>query len=200
MIEFLKDIDQSLLLAINGWNSPFWDSIMWLLTGKVIWFPFYLFLFVLAYRKMPVKTFVLFTIIGFSTVGFADFTANYGIKKTVQRYRPSHHLELGQQLKFHTFEDGNQYRGGQYGFISGHATNSFVIAVFFGLFLKKHYRYIFSLLIIWALLVCYTRLYLGVHYPSDIIGGMIYGSVIAYLGSWAFHRFSKHKVFQTETA
>ena len=196
MIEWLKDIDQAILIAINNWNSGLCDEIMWLLTGKIIWFPFYFFLFILAYRKMPKKSFILFTVMGFATIGFADFTANYGIKKTVQRYRPSHHLELGQNLKLYTFEDGNQYRGGKYGFISGHATNSFVIAVFFGLFLKRHYRYIFGILLFWALLICYTRLYLGVHYPSDIIGGMIYGSTIAVLGHLLFKRLRKERIFQ----
>jgi undecaprenyl-diphosphatase len=188
MIEWLKDIDQTILLAINGWNSPFWDNVMWLLTGKLIWFPFYLLLFILVYRKTNIKTFVVFALIGFSTIGIADATANFGIKKTVKRYRPSHHLELQNKLKFHTYEDGNEYRGGQYGFISGHATNSFAIALFFGLFLKRHYRYAFILLLVWASLVAYTRMYLGVHYPSDIIGGMIFGSLISFLGFSLFKK------------
>jgi undecaprenyl-diphosphatase len=191
MIEWLKDIDQIILLAINGWSSPFWDEVMWLLTGKFIWFPLYIFLLILVYRKTKLKTFVLFFIIGIASIGFADFTANYGIKKTVKRYRPSHHLELQNELRFHTYEDGNEYRGGQFGFISGHATNSFAIALFFGLFLKRHYRYALVLLLLWASLISYTRLYLGVHYPSDIIGGIIYGSIISFLGYGLFKKIKR---------
>ena len=190
MIDWLKEIDSSILLTINGWNSPLWDEIMWFLTGKLTWFPFYLFLLILVYRKTSIKTFILFVVIGASTIGFADYTANKGVKQTVKRYRPSHHKELQKELHFYKIAENNEYRGGQYGFISGHATNSFAIALVFGLFLRRKYRYLFGILLFWAALVSYTRLYLGVHYPSDILGGMLYGSLIGCLGFKLFQKIN----------
>ena len=190
MIDFLKEIDASILLFINGLNASFLDEIMWILTNKFTWFPLYLFLFILVYLNSTKKVFLLFVIIGFATVGLADFTASQGLKKNVQRYRPSHHLELKEQLNFYQKKDGEVYRGGQYGFVSGHAANSFAIAIFFSLFLKRRFKHIFYYLIPWAVLVCYTRLYLGVHYPSDIIGGALLGTVLAVLGFGVFRRVS----------
>ena len=181
MIDFLKEIDASILIAINSFGNPHLNEIMWFLTNKFTWFPFYLFLFIIVYLKSNLKQFIAFTLIGFITIGLADFTASKGLKNNVKRYRPSHHLELQNQLNFYETKPGEHYKGGQYGFVSGHATNSFAIALFFGLFLKRRFKYALHLLLFWAVLVSYTRLYLGVHYPSDILGGCILGLGISYL-------------------
>ncbi len=193
-LEALKQFENGVLLAINGWHSPLADQIMWLLTGKLIWFPFYAYLLYLVYKKLTPKEFLLFLVVGLATVGFADMFANYGLKHTIQRYRPSHNLELGPLLRFYEFKPGELYRGGQYGFVSGHSTNSFAIAWFFGLFLKKYYRFAIVGLMLWALVIVYTRLYLGVHYPSDIIGGFIVGTSFAFAGNF-FYKKLKMKFF-----
>jgi undecaprenyl-diphosphatase len=186
IIEYLEELDASILLAINSWNHPVVDEIMWFLTGKIVWFPFYAFLLFLVFKNSTPKQFLLFFLVGVATIGFADFIANVGFKHTIQRYRPSHHLIWGELLHYFEHKPGELYKGGQYGFVSGHATNSFAIAWYFGLFLKQFYKRILALLMIWATVIIYTRLYLGVHYPSDIIGGFIVGSIIAFLGNYAF--------------
>lgn len=182
MIDFLKEIDASILVAINSFGNPQLDEIMWFLTNKFTWFPLYLFLFLLVYFNINKRRFIFFALIGFITVGAADFTASKGLKNNIKRYRPSHHAELHKQLNFYEIKPGEHYKGGQYGFVSGHAANSFAIALFFGLFLKRRFKYALHLLLFWAVVVSYTRLYLGVHYPSDIIGGCILGLGISYLG------------------
>ncbi|PWH85909.1 phosphatase PAP2 family protein [Brumimicrobium oceani] len=193
MIEWLKEIEQTVLIAINSAHSPFLDWLMWWISNTPIWFPFYIFLFVLVYYKYSLKHAVWFTVFGFAAVGFADFTANYGFKHTFMRYRPSHHLTLGEQLRYYEFKPGELYKGGQYGFISGHATNSFVIAVMFIQQLKSKIKFIVPILLFWALLVSYSRMYLGVHYPSDIIGGALWGSGVAFL----FHFIYRKTVLKT---
>src|SRR5690554_288541 len=188
MIEWLKEVEQTVLIAINSAHSPLLDSFMWLVSGKFIWFPFYLLLFVLVYLKYSLKQALWFTLFGFAALGLADFTANFGFKHTIMRHRPSHHLTLGEKLRYYEMKPSEFYKGGQYGFISGHATNSFVIAVMFIQQLKPKIKFITPILLFWALMVCYSRMYLGVHYPTDIIGGAIWGSSIALLFHWIYRK------------
>lgn len=190
IITWLKFIDKEILLFINGMNNPFLDELMWLLTGKFIWFPMYLFLFYLVYRKTTLKQFILFAAIGIAFVGLSDLIATHGLKYNIARYRPSHNIDLQGLLHFYEIKPGDLYKGGQYGFVSGHATNSFMIAIYFSLFLRQFYKKIMLLMIIWALVVCYTRVYLGVHYPSDIIGGISLGMTLAIISNWLYRKFS----------
>lgn len=181
MIEWLEQIDQQIILFINGMNHPVIDDVMWWISNKFFWFPFYLLLFILVYIKFSLREALLFTLFGFIAVGIADLIATHLFKEMIGRYRPSHNLEIGHLLNFYEFKPGEFYKGGQYGFVSGHATNSFVIALMFIQRLRNNYKWIMPVMIIWALLVCYSRIYLGVHYLSDIIGGIFLGSLIALL-------------------
>jgi undecaprenyl-diphosphatase len=181
MIEWLEHLDQEIILLINGFRHPVVDEIMWLISSKFLWFPFYIFLFVLVYIKFSLRSAILFTLFGFAAVGLADFLATFVFKEMIARYRPSHHLVLSEQLHFFEFKAGEYYQGGQYGFVSGHATNSFVIALMFIQRLGSTFKWVTPLLLIWAILVCYSRMYLGVHYLSDIIGGALLGSAIAWI-------------------
>lgn len=181
MIEWLEQIDQQIILFINGMNHPVIDDVMWWISNKFFWFPFYLLLFILVYIKFSLREALLFTLFGFIAVGIADLIATHLFKEMIGRYRPSHNLEIGHLLNFYEFKPGEFYKGGQYGFVSGHATNSFVIALMFIQRLRNNYKWIMPVMIIWALLVCYSRIYLGVHYLSDIIGGILLGSLISLL-------------------
>lgn len=179
MIEWLEHLDQQIIVAVNGWRSPLLDDIMWYISSKFLWFPFYIFLFVLVYVKLSFRKAILFTLFGFAAVGLADFMATFVFKEMIARYRPSHNLNIGHLLHFYEFKPGELYKGGQFGFVSGHATNSFVIAMMFIQRLRPYYKWITVTLLIWAVLVCYSRMYLGVHYLSDIIGGAILGTLIS---------------------
>lgn len=194
MIEWIEKIDQELLLFINGLHTPVLDEIMWAISGKLIWFPLYLLLFILVFRKIPLKQSIWFVIFGLAAVGLADFTATFGFKEMIGRYRPSHHLTLGEMLHYYEIKPGEFYKGGIHGFVSGHATNSFAIATMFSLRLRKYYKYITLLLIFWAVLVSYSRMHLGVHYPTDIIGGAILGTTISMIMYWVYKKVANPRL------
>jgi len=191
MIDWLKEIEQQILIAINGANTPSLDVFMWTVSEKLTWFPFYLLLFYFVYKKYTLKHAIVFTLVGFAAVGFCDATTTYVFKYNIARYRPSHHLWLGEQLRFYEYRPGHFYKGGQYGFFSGHAANSTIIAVMFVKQLKPFYKYITPILISWVLLVSYSRMYLGVHYPTDILAGMIYGILVGSMFYWIYRKITE---------
>jgi len=181
MIEWLESVDRSIVLTVNSWNTPFLDEFFWLVSAKLTWVPFYIFLFFLFKRRSDWKNTGLFLIMAIAAVGFSDFTSSQLIKDTVMRYRPSHHGLLTDQLHFYQFSDGEFYKGGQYGFVSSHAANFFAVCTFAWLALRKWYPKIGWLTFSIAVLVSFSRLYLGVHYVSDLIGGALLGAVYAVL-------------------
>lgn len=181
MIEWLKTIDQNIVLFINGLNNPILDEVMWLISGKLIWFPLYIFLFYLVYKQLTIKQFILFFILGVGLVGLTDFIVTHGLKYPIGRFRPSHNLIIGELLHFYAISPTDLYKGGQYGFVSGHAANSTAIALFFFLALRKNYTYIGYFLAFWVAIVCFSRIYLGVHYLTDILGGILVGGILTLL-------------------
>lgn len=176
MIESLENIDQSILLLINGWNSPFWDDIMWWISDSKFGIPFYILFIVLAVRFFGLKKGLSIILLAVLAVGLADLSAKYLFKEVFQRYRPSHHLELSKYLHF-----VNNYKGGMYGFVSSHSANMFAIATTLGLFYYSKNKWLIYLLLLWAGLIAYSRMYLGVHYPSDVFVGGLLGALIGVL-------------------
>jgi undecaprenyl-diphosphatase len=187
MIEYLENIDQQLVLAINGLHTPFFDELMWWISARITWFPLYIFLLYLIYRKFSLKIAFLFLVFVVLCVVIADTLSVYALKETVQRYRPTHNLLLKDKLHLYEISKGNFYAGGPYGFVSSHATNFFVILTSFFLVFRKFYPKVTYFLIFCSLLVCYSRIYLGVHYLSDVLCGAILGilvSLILYFVVW----------------
>jgi undecaprenyl-diphosphatase len=192
LIDYLESLDRAIVFAVNSWNSPFWDEFMWIISGKITWIPLYFLLLFLAYRKIGLKNAILFLIFVVLTIVIADAISVYALKETFQRYRPSHHALLTEKLHYYNQGNGDFYTGGQYGFVSSHATNFFVIAWCFTLVFFKSYPKTVYFLFFCALLVCYSRLYLGVHYLSDVIGGALLGTSIAFLS----YRFVWKKIVE----
>lgn len=188
MIESLEAIDRSIVFAVNSWNSPFLDYFMWIVSGKLTWIPLYLLLLFLAYRRLDLRTFFMFIGFGIITIALADLISVHCFKNVFERYRPAHHAELTNILHFHQFENGDYYKGGMYGFISSHAANFSALALFIGLSLMKFYPKLIYWLIAIVVLVCYSRLYLGVHYLSDVIAGCIIGGAIGFITARIFAR------------
>lgn len=119
----------------------------------------------------------------------ADRISVLAFKETVMRYRPSHNLDLANQLSFL-----NNYRGGKYGFVSSHAANTLAIATFFSLTIRR--KSISILLFSWTFLVCISRIYLGVHYPSDVFCGGLLGIAIGILVYTLYKKFER-RVFSS---
>lgn len=179
MIDWLESIDRQIVLTINGWNNSLLDEIMWVISGKITWIPLYIALIYFGIQKLGWKKALLYIGCVLLAVGCTDFICSGIIKELVQRYRPSHNLLLVDSLHFYEFEDGSVYRGGKYGFVSSHAGNFFALAWMAGWILKPYYKRILSTLLILAVIISYSRIYLGVHYLSDIIGGIIVATFVS---------------------
>lgn len=173
-VENLLPYERKLFFALNGSNSDFLDNMFWTLTGRIIWIPVILFLLFMFFYKVPKKEGVLATICFILIFVFCDQVASSIFKPFFERLRPTHHPDFEKYVDI-----VNGYKGGVYGFISSHAANAFGIAVFLSLLFRNKWIVISSFL--WATINSYTRIYLGVHFVSDVIGGIIVGSVVALL-------------------
>ncbi len=173
MIESLEQFDQQLFLFINAIHSPFWDKVMVFLSGKWEWAPLYaILLFFLIRRDLKFSWLSLLSIV--VLILLADQISVKLFKDVFQRYRPCHNLEL--QSLIHLVDN---HCGGKYGFVSSHASNSFALAGFISLFFKN--KYLASGMLLWAAVVSYSRIYLGVHYPADVVVGSLLGLSLALL-------------------
>lgn len=170
LLQILSDFERAVLLAINGANSPALNDFMWLYSGKWIWVPFYVLLFALVVRKYRSswRSILAISICISLVILLTDQMCASWIRPLVQRDRPSH-SEIGPLLHFI-----NGYKGGNYGFPSCHAANTAALTAFLCCVLRS--RAIAGTLILWALLMGYSRMYLGVHYPSDILMGYLCGA------------------------
>jgi undecaprenyl-diphosphatase len=168
----LERLDQQLFLFLNSMNSPFWDQVMYTISGKMIWIPLYLSILIFLSIKFKRKFLVILLLI-ILAVTLADQISVQLFKNLVQRLRPCHEPSLEGLVHL-----VNGECGGKFGFISSHATNSFNVALISLLFIRKRW-YTISI-ILWALIVGYSRIYLGVHYPGDVICGSIVGALIGW--------------------
>lgn len=178
-IEWIEALDIQLLLLINGLSSPFLDNLMWTFSSKLFGVPFYLIFIFILFKNKPFRSAITCTFLLVLVVVLSDLTAKYCFKEVFQRFRPSHNLILKDQLTFLNKPDGTFYIGGLYGFISSHACNMFALSFLFYKYIKNIFPKSIWLLLFWASLISFSRIYLGVHYPSDVIVGGIVGIVIA---------------------
>lgn len=184
MLETITRLDTSLLLYLNGHHNAFFDQVMWLASAKFTWIPLYALFLWMLYREYPKKYWLVLITIALMIL-VSDQICNL-FKESVLRYRPSHDPALQQMIHI-----VNGYTGGVYGFYSGHATNSFAVALFVINLLRGHRRVIIPVALAYALLVSYSRIYLGVHYPLDVITGIIAGTLIGWGAAKAYLAVSK---------
>ncbi len=188
-MDYLIHIDQQWLLAINGWHSEWADMLMWYISKSTTWLPLYALLVGLIVYRFGILSpslcsegrrgssllRVLIILAGFAVaVGVSDFVSSGIIKPWVCRLRPTHEPEIAGLIHL-----VNGYTGGLYGFVSSHAANTMACALLFALLYRNKYATVG--LMLWVALNCYSRMYLGVHYPADIIGGLAIGALMATL-------------------
>jgi len=176
----LESIDRAIVLFVNGLHTPLLDEIMWFLSGRFSLIPLYLLLLILLKSQNSWRnTFIILSGLTFSIL-LADQISVHLFKNGFERYRPSHNEDLKHLLHFYEFKPGEYYQGGKYGFVSSHAANFFALIAFIFPFYKEKKNWILAGLILVGILVAISRIYLGVHYFSDVLVGAILGILVGF--------------------
>ncbi len=182
----LVEYDKDLLLSLNGSDSLYLDRVMRVLTAAVTWVPLYISLFYVVLNNNDNFRKVIMILCGAGLcVLLAGTVDDMIVKPMVGRWRPTHDPEIGMMVDI---VDGN--RGGRFGFFSAHASNTFSIAVFFCWLVRS--RLLSLALILWSFTNCWTRLYLGVHFPGDILVGLLWGGLVGSAVYFLYYRLSRN--------
>ena len=173
MVDQLIQYDKEVFLFLNNLGTPIWDKFWLVVTNKLTFIPLYALLLYFIYRKLGVKTMLLLILVIVAMITFTDQVTNL-FKDGFERLRPCREEGVKEFMRFVA------PRCGKYGFFSGHSSNTMAVAVFAGLLLKPYYKNIIFLLLFWSAIVAYSRIYVGVHYPLDIICGMLFGAIAGF--------------------
>lgn len=187
---FIGDLftEKYIFTWLNSHHNVFWDQFMWIMTDKHTWIPVVIALFVMIFYKNSVKqsSWLLVCIVILATL--SDQLSAGVIKPYFECLRPSHHPDFSE-----TIHRVNDYRSGLYGFVSAHATNAFALAWFLSLVCRN--KWLTAVILFWAIVNSYSRIYLGVHFVLDIVGGATLGTLIA-LSVYQLYLFGKQKIFR----
>jgi undecaprenyl-diphosphatase len=183
-VEHLLVQERTLFFLLNGSDSVFLDNAMWILSRTNVWFLFYLFVAVFLFHKTLKKEAALILLFFVLTLVFCDQFSSGLVKPFFERLRPTHHPDFKNLVDI-----VHGHRGSGFSFISGHATNSFGFAVFLSLIFRN--GWLTSIGLVWAALISYSRIYLGMHFISDVVGGMLSGTLIAFMMYALFSYFRK---------
>ncbi len=167
-ITSIKEIDTELFLFLNSKHNAFFDVVMFWASHKYFWIPLYVFFLFLAYKYFGKKLWLV-VLAAILLIVLSDQISVHSFKHVFLRYRPCHNLLLQAQIHL------NGGCGGTYGFISSHAANTFALAMFLSLLFKNKIKYFGLSIFVWAAFVSYSRIYNGVHYPTDVTVGAIVG-------------------------
>lgn len=188
-MEFLINFDKELFIFLNSFHSPLWDYFFWFFSGTVVWIPLYASVLYVVIKQTGIKSIWIIIAIAL-TITICDQIASGFFKPFFERLRPSHEPELVNSIYLL-----NGFKAGKFGFISSHAANSFGLATLIGLIFKRKWVVLFFL--VWALINSYSRIYLGLHYPGDILVGALVGVASGWLTYKLYlcfvSRFVSHK-------
>ena len=178
MLEELLHLDQEVFVYLNNLGSPAWDGFWLFMTNKWSSIPLYILLLILAYRSYGLKKTLLLLVSIALLITVSDQLSNF-FKLGVGRLRPCYDPDLSGLIRL-----VKSSCGGRYGYFSAHAANSFAIAIFFTYLFRKSSSFLAWILIFWAMVVSYSRIYVGVHFPLDVLSGAFVGSFMG----WLFYR------------
>lgn len=182
MLEQLLEYDTQLFVFLNGLGNENWDTFWLVVTNKFSFIPLYAILLTLIYIKLGWRKLLVIVVIVAAMITFTDQLTNV-VKRSVLRFRPCACDEIMDTIRF-IAERCSTNRS----FFSGHASNSMAAAIFGGLVLSKYYKNLIFILIFWAITVAYSRIYVGVHFPIDIICGMAFGAISGF-GFYKLNRY-----------
>lgn len=174
MLEKILTYEREAFLWLNGNHTPYLDRLMWLYSGKAVWLPLAVFILFLLIYKKKWREWLLILLSIVLVIALCDQFASHLCKPLFTRFRPTHHPDF-----MHQVQTVFNYRGGLYGFMSSHAANAFGFATFMTLLFRN--RLFTATIFLWALLTAYSRIYLGVHFLSDIVPGGMIGALFGYL-------------------
>lgn len=169
MLEELISLDKNLFIYLNNLGSTPFDTFWLLITNQRNWIPFFLCIAYILYKKTTLKQFVFTLVCIGLMIAFSDQMTNL-VKNNVQRLRPCNDLDIATKIRIVKDSDTFSY-------FSGHAANSMAAMMFVFLLLRKHFNYSY-LLFLYPLIFAYSRIYLGLHFPLDILSGYVFGSVV----------------------
>jgi undecaprenyl-diphosphatase len=191
MLEAIKNLDENLFLFLNAFHIPFFDQLMWLFSDRLFWAPLYIWFLWMLYQRFPKHFWTVLVAVTLMIV-VSDQLCNLS-KDSVMRLRPSQEPHLQNLVHF-----VNGYRGGMYGFYSGHASNAFAVAFFMITIVARERKYVIPISLVYAILTAYSRVYLGVHYPGDILTGALIGTLLG-TGFAVVHEKLRSRYFISKT-
>jgi len=196
VLEILKSADKDLFLFFNGMNNSFLDFVMYWASNRFIWIPFYALLLYFIIRRFGKRTYLILLLVA-GMITISDQVSSTLVKNSVQRIRPCHDPELQSQVHL-----VYGICGGRYGYFSSHASNSWALAIFLILLFRKSSQtthdqkftsIISFVLIAYAFIVSYSRIYLGIHYPFDVVSGIIFGLILSFIFAHGFFYITQRK-------
>ena len=186
MFEELLQLDKDLFLFLNSLGNSNWDGFWMFATNKLSSIPLYFILLVLVYKQLGLRKTLVVLLTVAILILVTDQLANF-FKYGVQRLRPCYNQDVSTVMRL-----VKSSCGGRFGYFSAHAANSFAVASFFTFILKSKFKYIGLLLFFWAIIVAYSRIYIGVHFPLDVLTGAVIGLGLGWLFA-KLHIFALHK-------
>lgn len=185
MLEKLKELDVNAFVYLNSLGSETFDPLWLIITKQVNWIPFFLLIFYLIYKKTGGKQLFFLMLFIAALIAFTDQATNF-VKHTVERPRPCNNPDINSFIRIVKARSS-------FSFFSGHAANTMAVATFLFLVLKQHFKYL-GFLFLWPFIFAYSRIYLGLHYPGDILAGYFFGALFG-MGAYLIYKKVKLRYF-----